>query len=352
MCIYYLQNFFELTRLMLIYRLLKRGYFMKRLALVSVVVLLACMEATATDSTPKFIPSSAPVSIRPSDTDETMIGYGYDIITLKLNWDEPFFNGSVDEKIGEIDYTINNFCIGFLRKRTDVSTLELDLAVGAISSKAANNQFTSSIINQGVTVDHSGDGKNIGIRAIYGRSLGRTLGADGGLFIDWIFAASLHAAYFKTENNVSGISDDGLFAEEYSETDNGFFFRPSIAFQPVIYVSDRISLNPFVGYGSTFAVATYKWELTDARFAGIPFDPASGFENLPFAPQYELTQTKSETIDLGSQLYLGFDVGIRITKSGQGLSVGAAISKLMGAAGDNGFTEAHVLYSVPFGSGK
>lgn len=312
------------------------------------LLLSSGIAARAADSDHKFVPSSAPISMRTDQEEETRIGYGYNIINLTLEWKSLFFSQIVREDIGEIDYTVNHFLVGWSKTWARKNSLEVDLMAGLIKSKAANDRFTSPIIGQDVTIDHDGDGQDVGVRVVYGRSLFKVASQDGRRYLDGIVAVSLHGAYFSTENDVIGTSADGLYMQDYTEKDSGIFLRPAIAFQPIIRVHERVTLNPFFGYEKTLADATYKWHLNEGRDHGIPFTDQVIYQGVVVPTPIPLDRETSGTVDIGSTVFMGFDVGIKLFKSGGELSVGGMMSSLSGQNDSQDFTEVHVLYSYPF----
>lgn len=305
-------------------------------------------KAAAGDTDHRFVPSSAPISMRTDQEEQTQIGYGFNVIDLVVDWNSPFFSTVVREDIGSIDYTVNNLFLGWAKTWARKNSLEVDLLGGTIKSKAENNRFTSQVINQGVTVDHNGDGEDFGLRLVYGRSLYRIASEDGKRFLDCILAVSLHCASFSTENDVYGISDDGRYMQRYTEEDSGIFLRPAIAFQPIVQVHERVTLKPFFGYEQTTANATYKWHLVEGLDNGVPYSSQVTYQGVTVATPIALDRETSGTINIGSTVFAGFDVGIKVFKDGGELSVGGVISSLSGQNKSSDFKEVHVMYSFPF----
>ena len=305
-----------------------------------IVFIIMTSLCTATSAWPKedseYFPTPAPVSIAPGNYYGASWGFGYNILNLSSDWDDNFFTFD-SEHVGEIDYRVQHIALAFSKNKRQKSSIEYDILLGKISSEAGTKQYNSEIIDRKVEVDHSGDGFDIGLRLIYSRNIHRQMNKGRKRLIDWNYALSLHAAYYYTEGTFEARSVDGQYANEYTSEEEGLFLRPVLSLQPVVDVSDRIALVPFVGVGTKISIWFQYWEDTgDYIFNGYnePGQKSDGEESgIDFS---------------GMETYIGFDVGIKTSDSyNHQLTIGGVLTKLFGE-NDSDFSEIHVIYSLPF----
>ena len=284
----------------------------------------------------KYFPTPVPINIAPGNYDDSSWGVGYNIINLTSDWDDNFFTFE-SEHVGEIEYQVQHLVVALLRSKRQSSSMEYDFMVGKVKSKEGSSRYYSDLIDREVNTDHSGDGIDIGIRLIYSKNIFRQLKKGQKRMIDWNYAFSLHAAYYYIEGKYEARSVDAQYANEYNSEEEGLFLRPVVSLQPIIDVTDRISLIPYVGIGTKVSIWYQYWEDTgDYIFNGFnePGQKSSGDE--------------SGTDFSGLETYLGFDVGIKTSKSNSHqMTIGGVITKIFGED-DSDFAEVHVLYSIPF----
>lgn len=300
---------------------------------IAAVVLLATGVRAETKSN-RFVPSPVPVNMKPVDYNEERLGIGYNLTTITSDWNDPFFQ-SGEEKIGEIEYTVNHLVVGKLVSKNDVSATEYDLLVGVIDSENKTTQYFSRTLGQNVKVSHSGSGWDIGARIVSSRTLYKQLGSDGKRFIDWNWAWALHAALFSTEGSFRGASVNGQEVEAYSEEETGIFLRPVVALQPIIRMGNVLSLVPYVGVGTQLTLSSYYWWDTEYVHLGTS-QPGQLTEGEGFYSTFT-----------GIQVTAGFDIGIVLSSDRKhGLTIGGAMSQIFGDA-ESDFNEVHVLYTFP-----
>lgn len=283
----------------------------------------------------KLRPSAVPVNIKPKAHSDTAAGFGYNNVTVESDWKDNFFT-SESEDIGKIKYTGHHLTAGYLINEKGKKAEEFDLFVGVLKVEEKTKSYTSSVINKTVKLDFDGSGYDIGGRYILSKNL-KKLKKHENFIIDMNYAMSLHAAFFYTKSTVSAESLDGLNKNVYEEKDYGIFLRPVIALQPIWYVSEYVSLIPFVGIGTKVSVAYYYWK--DKEY--INNGTASSEENLDW--DWNVVPSFS-----GIEPTLGFDMSVIFNKKTKhGVDVGGSLSKIMGG-NDASFTEFHVMYSFPF----
>lgn len=309
-----------------------------RKAICWVILLMAVLapRAGADDRARRIAPSPVPVNIKPIDYNETLYGAGYNITTITSDWNDPFFK-SGEEKIGEIEYTVHHLVVGVLKSASDVSATEYDLLIGRVESKARTKQYFSPVpqVNQRVNIDHTGSGYDIGARIVSSKTLHKQLGRDGKRFIDWNYALSLHAAWFSTDGTFSGRSTDGQFVEVYDEEESGIFLRPVIALQPIIRLTDGLSLVPYAALGTKLTLSYYYWVDKEYIWMGAS-QPGQMTEGEGFYSTFS-----------GMEATVGFDIGIILSSDRKhGLTIGGALSQMFGDQ-ESDFREVHVLYTFP-----
>jgi hypothetical protein len=309
----------------------------KPIACTTFLLIFMCITAYAwARDENKYFPTPVPVNIAPGSYDDSRWGVGYNIINVTSDWEDNFFTFE-SEHIGNIEYRIEHLVVAFLKSKRESSSIEYDVLIGKIKTKAGKDQYYSELIGQDVNVDHSGDGIDVGIRLIYSRNIFRQLKEGQKRLIDWNYAFSLHAAYFYTEGTYKARSTDDQFASGYHGEEEGIFLRPVLSLQPVINLTDRFSLIPYVGIGTKISIWYAYWEDTgDYIFNGYnsPSQKSDGEES-------GIDSSVFET-------YLGFDVGIKtISSSNHQLTIGGVFTQLFGE-NDSDFAEVHVIYSLPF----
>jgi hypothetical protein len=284
---------------------------------------------------PRFVPSPVPVNIKPLAHDESRWGVGYNQMHITSEWTDEFFTFDT-ERVGELEYDVYNLALGIQHARSDVSYMEYDLLLGKVDSREKTKRYHSDIIDRDVNVGQSGDGYDAGIRFLWSRNLFRQHRQSGGKLIDWNAALSLHAALYYMDGTYEALSTDGQFGNTYDAEEAGIFLRPIVALQPIVYVTDRITLVPFIGVG-TKAVAEYIWwEDTKVIWNGVdePGQRGDGEE-----VEVDIT---------GLEGQLGFDIGFVTNRAKkQELTFGGLVSKLYGGD-DADFYELHILYTFPF----
>lgn len=302
----------------------------------AVVCLLAGKMAVSSDR--DILPTSAPIPITPSGTAERKVGYGFNLVSLKAEWKEDLLTANT-EHIGEIEYESRNIVVGIQKKKDRNTAIEYDFLAGMLKSKSAQDSYLSPTLGKTADLDMTGDGWDVGARIIYSRCFHEQKYTDGSMFIEWIAGLSLHAAVFSSDEHYFAETQDRTTMTDYDETITGIFFRPAAALQPIIHVSDRLKLNPYVGVDARLTAYASDWEETDGRWAGLTWEQIKAYGYDP---------TGSDIIanlSLGKAL-IGMDIGIVINrKLGHELRVGAAMSKLLGGSSGD-FSEAHVLYSM------
>ncbi|MBT8349778.1 MAG: hypothetical protein KJO26_00865 [Deltaproteobacteria bacterium] len=283
-----------------------------------------------------YFPTPVPINITPGNYEGSSWGLGYNHMKLTSDWDEDFWTFK-SENVGEIDYQVDNVVLAFLKSKRQSYSVEYDLLIGKITSKSKTDQYYSKLIGRDVDVDHSGDGFDIGFRVIYSKNLFRQLKEGNKRFIDWNYGLSLHVAYFHLRGTYEARSVDDLYANEYDSEEDGRFIRPVLMLQPIMDITDRISLIPYIGVGTKISLWYQYWEdVGDYIFNGND-SPSQKSDGEEWGVDYS-----------GIETYLGFDVGFKVTKRSEHLlRIGGTFTKLFGEE-DSDFAEVHVVYSIPF----
>lgn len=300
-------------------------------AMILILIILNAGIAAGDDRDNKLLPKPVPVNLKPPSYDETYMGIGYNQITAVSEWNDSWLTGD-EEKVGEIKYSVKNLVVGIVKSKGSESTMELDFIIGRVEFEEDTTSFFYESLpggGQDMDVKASGDGYDIGLRYVKSKTFFRQNR------IDWNYALSLHAAYFYTDGSYEALSDDNQYGESYDEEEWGMFFRPVVALQPLVSVSNSISIVPYIGLASTITLSEYYWENTEY---------ISGGESMPsqFGDGSDFYFNTS-----GVEVLIGFDVGIITSHSKKHkLTIGGAISELMGNE-ESSFQEVHVLYAIP-----
>jgi len=306
--------------------------------IIFIIVIINTNMAVAGDKEKKIMPKPVPVNLKPISYDESYAGIGYNTITALSEWKDSWLTGD-EEQVGDIKYTVNNLAIGFVKSKSSVSTTEWDLLIGTVDFEQDTNRFHYNSLPGGandMNVKASGSGFDIGIRMVSSRTVFHQKKADGSKFIDWNYAISYHFAYFTTDGSFEARSVDGQWGEAYDEEEYGIFFRPVIALQPIVPLTNLISVVPYIGLGTVIALSEYYWENTDYISFG---SSQPGQFSDGYGTNFEFS---------GIETILGFDVGIITSQSKQHkLTLGGALSRLL-AEDESSFTEVHALYSIPY----
>lgn len=299
--------------------------------LVLLDVLFLPLAAYADDKEKKMFPSSVPISHKPTGADAFRWGAGYNRLIVVSDWEDNFFTDDIED-IGELEYTIHNLAVGFRSSKSHASTFELAILLGIIEQDEKDTQYFSPAIGKDVLVDISGDGVDLGARLLWSTTFFQQKRGDGRPFIDWNYAVSFHGAFFYLDGTFEGRSTDGLNANVYDEEEWGIFLRPIAALQPVIHLSEKVLLIPYVGLGTKIALSEYYWEDTLFVTGGSSMPSQLGDD------------TGFEFDTTGIEAYFGFDIGIIFGSTRkQELSIGAALSKVFGDT-DEDFNEFHIVY--------
>lgn len=299
--------------------------------MILILIILNAGIAAGDDRDNKLLPKPVPVNLKPPSYDETYMGIGYNQITAVSEWNDSWLTGD-EEKVGEIKYSVKNLVVGIVKSKGSESTMELDFIIGRVEFEEDTTSFFYESLpggGQDMDVKASGDGYDIGLRYVKSKTFFRQNR------IDWNYALSLHAAYFYTDGSYEALSDDNQYGESYDEEEWGMFFRPVVALQPLVSVSNSISIVPYIGLASTITLSEYYWENTEY---------ISGGESMPsqFGDGSDFYFNTS-----GVEVLIGFDVGIITSHSKKHkLTIGGAISELMGNE-ESSFQEVHVLYAIP-----
>lgn len=305
---------------------------------LSVVCIVFTVLNHANASNNEFIPTSAPIPMTPSAAARLKTGYGYNVVNLRAEWKEDLLTANKEE-IGDIDYESRNIVFGIQKKNSESTAVEYDIVIGTVDGESAQDSYFSPTLNKTADIEMNGDGWDIGARIIYCRCLYEQKDSTGGKFIDWNAGLSLHFAFFSIDEHYFAETRDGASMTEYDETITGIYARPAVAIQPVIYIADRLKLNPYLGLDARLSFYNSDWEETDGHWSGFTWEQIKSYGYDP---------TGSETVSdiaIGRGL-VGMDISILINKRyGHELNIGAVISKLLGGASSD-FSEAHVLYSI------
>ena len=308
------------------------------IVIIFLFVIVNTNMAGAGDKEKKIMPKPVPVNLKPISYDESYAGIGYNRITALSEWKDSWLTGE-EEHVGDIKYTVNNIVVGFVKSKSSVSTTEWDLLVGKVDFEQDTSRFYYESLPGGggdMNVKASGNGYDIGIRMVSSRRMYHQEKADGSRFIDWNYAISCHLAYFATDGSFEARSTDGQWGEAYDEEEYGIFFRPVFALQPIVSLTNLISVVPYIGAGTVITFSEYYWENTDYITFG---SSQPGQFSDGYGTNFEFS---------GIEIILGFDVGIITSQSKQHkLTLGGALSKLL-AEDESNFTEVHVLYSIPY----
>ncbi|MBT3584137.1 MAG: hypothetical protein HN509_04485 [Halobacteriovoraceae bacterium] len=169
------------------------------------------------------------------------------------------------------------------------------------------------------------------------KTLGTNTYKDGTKFVEWIWNYSFHLAVYRLDSSFAAVSVDGQTGQSYDEKETGLFFRPVIAIQPIIHITERFSLSPYFGVGTKLVASYYAWEDKTTISGGDAFASSPESEDDGGAFLFE-----------GLNTNLGMDVGIDIKwkKTTHHVSFGAALSKVFGD-NDSDFSEFHFIYSFP-----
>jgi len=140
-----------------------------------------------------------------------------------------------------------------------------------------------------------------------------------------------------------------MYGQSYSETESGFLFRPAIALQPSIRIGESVVLYPFIGLSESYGIVTLEWDLdyTLAEGRRVPFTQEAMAAIRMDASDSRWSGEGTDSVDVGTTMFAGFDVGMLVGKSGGEISLGAAISELSGETDSSDFQEAHIVYSYP-----
>jgi len=300
-------------------------------AIIFFLIILKVSMAEAGDPGNKFLPKPVPVNLKPPSYDETYMGVGYNQITATSEWNDSWLTGD-EENVGEIKYTVKNLVVGIVKSKGSKSTMELDFIIGKVEFEEDTTSFFYESLpggGQDMDVEASGDGYDIGFRYVKSRTFLRQNR------VDWNYALSLHAAYFYTDGSYEALSDDKQYGESYDEEEWGIFLRPVVSLQPLVSISNSISIVPYIGLASTITLSEYYWENTEYISGGESMTSQFG-DGSDF---YFNTS--------GIEALIGFDVGIITSHSkNHKLTIGGAISELMGDE-ESSFQEVHVLYAIP-----
>lgn len=295
----------------------------------TLILVLLCAAPAAASSGKSFLPSQAPISLRPSAEDARMIGVGYNHIVVTTDWKDDFFSGQL-ESIGQNEIKADNAAVGLLRSRGKRYSEEWDFIAGALAFRSKTSSYVSPLLNKSVNVGASGHGLNAGVRYAGAYSLAkRPLGGSG--TVDWTFAGTLHAAYYRLNNSYHADSADGLDVSHYDATEQGFFLRPALAFEPILEFK-RFALMPYAGVDTQILLSDEKYHTTRLVRSGVPRSAADSSD--------QLASVKDPSA------ILGFDVGLPSPFSSlDQVTLGGAVSRLFGAARGSDFVEMHVVYA-------
>lgn len=297
-------------------------------AIIVILIILNSSIAAADDKGKKIMPKPVPVNLKPPSYDETYMGVGYNRITALTTWNDSWQTGS-EEEVGELKYTVNNLVVGIVKSEGSKSTMELDLMIGKVEFEEDTTRFRYESLGQDMDVKASGDGYDIGLRYVKSKTFKHQ---DR---IDWNYALSLHAAYFYTDGSFEALSINKQEGEAYDEEEWGFFFRPVVSLQPIISISNSVSIVPYIGLATNITLSEYYWENTEYITGGTS-QPGQFSDGSDFF--FDIS---------GIETLIGFDIGIITSQSKKHkLTLGGAISELMGDD-KSSFQEIHVLYAIP-----
>lgn len=314
----------------------------KTLAICTISTLAICASSSLIADDKTYIPSSSPITMRPHGENASRLGYGYDVLTMTDRWKEDLLTPTVED-IGDIEYKVNNFVIGYARNISATAAFEFDVVFGTVKSKSLVDSYYSPSVGRTVNVDQKSDGNDFGIRAVYSHSILKQKNAAGAIIADWNIAFGLHASWFSLDSEYDAMTVDNQYGQFYTEESSGLFVRPVIALQPKIQATDRVSITPFIGADIKAALVSYDLRVQSATWDGRPVDVT-----LPTRDGWDWTESETELHIMDKRVFLGFDLGLVINKAaGHEISIGAVLNKLLDRS-KSSFTEAHVLYSMPF----
>ena len=310
------------------YRLIATGSSVLKLVLALSSILLS---AHAADK--KFLPTGVPINLHPPAANETRSGFGYNLMTVKVDWKDDFFTFD-NEDIGKIAYTAHNLVFGSVTNVKGESAIEKSWLLGLLTSEADNNFYQSGALGEQVNEDQDSTGFDVGLRYVTSRTL-RQYGRDGGTRWDLNFVYSFHVAAFYSEATVTALSASGSSGNTYDEEEFGLFIRPVVAIQPIVYLNNAWTLFPYAAIGTKASLSYYYWEDTEVITLGV-------------SQPFQLSDDDGVEFNYpGLDFQLGFDIGYRTSAGGE-LTFGAAISQLFNDDEGADFSEFHVMYIKPF----